>query len=84
VSCASCRTAVTPTLAVRSRPHRGVRRALQRAEERPVAPLVVGGQINPALADNHIRVIPDTHGKTSHLNAAQVEALSTYLKSLQK
>ena len=49
-----------------------------------VAPLVVGGHINPALATNHIRVIPDTHGKTSHLNAAQVEALSIYLKSLQK
>jgi len=49
-----------------------------------VAPLIVGGHINPTLAANHIRVIPDTHGKTSHLSAAQVEALSTYLKSLQK
>jgi len=49
-----------------------------------VAPLVVGGRINPTLAANNIRVIPDTHGKTSHLTAAQVEALSTYLKSLQK
>jgi DNA-binding beta-propeller fold protein YncE len=49
-----------------------------------VAPLVVGGRINPTLAANNIRVIPDTHGKTSQLSAAQVEALSMYLKSLQK
>ena len=28
-----------------------------------VAPLVVNGRINPVLAANHIRVIPDTHGK---------------------
>jgi hypothetical protein len=49
-----------------------------------VAPLVVGGQINPALAANHIRVIPDTHGRTSQLTAADIEALSAYLKSLQK
>src|SRR5205085_12011166 len=32
-----------------------------------LAPLVTGGQINPALAANHIRVIKDTHGKTSQL-----------------
>jgi hypothetical protein len=49
-----------------------------------VAPLVVGGQINPALAANHIRVITDTHGKTSHLSASDIEALSMYLRSLQK
>jgi hypothetical protein len=49
-----------------------------------VAPLVVGGRINPALAANHIRVITDTHGKTSNLSAADVDALSAYLRSLQK
>lgn len=53
-----------------------------------VAPLVttVNGQrvINPALAQNGIRVIKDTHGKTSQLTAADLEALEMYLKSLQK
>ena len=49
-----------------------------------VAPLIVGGRINPALAANNIRVIPDTHGKTSQLSAHDIEALSLYLKSLQK
>ncbi len=49
-----------------------------------VAPLIVAGQINPALAARGIRVIVDTHGMTSHLSAADIEALSMYLKSLQK
>jgi DNA-binding beta-propeller fold protein YncE len=49
-----------------------------------VAPLVIGGRINPALAANNIRVIPDTHGRTSHLNAAEIEAIAMYLRSLQK
>jgi DNA-binding beta-propeller fold protein YncE len=49
-----------------------------------VAPLTVGGQINPALATNHIQVIKDTHGKTSHLSASDLDALIAYLKSLQK
>jgi DNA-binding beta-propeller fold protein YncE len=49
-----------------------------------VAPLVVGGQINPVLAARGIRVITDTHGRTSHLSAADIEALSLYLLSLQK
>jgi DNA-binding beta-propeller fold protein YncE len=53
-----------------------------------VAPLVtiVNGKrvINPALAQNGIRVIKDTHGKTSQLTAADLEALEMYLKSLQK
>ncbi|PYQ69808.1 MAG: hypothetical protein DMG04_26950 [Acidobacteria bacterium] len=53
-----------------------------------LAPLVVVNngvrQINPALASNHIGVIKDTHGKTSQLSAADIEALSMYLKSLQK
>jgi cytochrome c553 len=53
-----------------------------------LAPLIVmnGGvrTINPALATNNIAVIKDTHGKTSQLNAADIEALSMYLRSLQK
>ena len=49
-----------------------------------VAPLVVGGQLNPLLAARGIRVISDTHGRTSHLSASDVEALSLYLRSLQK
>ncbi len=49
-----------------------------------VAPLIVGGQLNPLLAERGIRVIVDTHGRTSHLSVGDVEALSLYLKSLQK
>jgi DNA-binding beta-propeller fold protein YncE len=49
-----------------------------------VAPLIVGGQINPLLAQQGIRVIPETHGRTSHLTAQDVQALSLYLMSLQK
>jgi DNA-binding beta-propeller fold protein YncE len=48
-----------------------------------LAPLIVGGQINPALAANRVQVIKDTHGKTSHLSASDVDALILYLKSLQ-
>lgn len=48
-----------------------------------LAPLVLGNQINPALAANNVRVIKDTHGKTSQLTAADIEALSLYLESLQ-
>jgi DNA-binding beta-propeller fold protein YncE len=48
-----------------------------------LAPLVVNGQINPALAANNIRVIKDTHGKTSHLSASDFDALVAYLLSLQ-
>jgi len=44
----------------------------------------VGGRIKPAVAAPGIRVIPDTHGRTSHLSAPDVEALSMYLVSLQK
>jgi DNA-binding beta-propeller fold protein YncE len=47
-----------------------------------LAPLVVGGQINPALAANNVRVIKDTHGKTSQLSASDLEALILYLLSL--
>jgi hypothetical protein len=49
-----------------------------------VAPLTVNGQINPALATNHIQVIKDTHGETSQLSAADFDALIAYLKSLEK
>ena len=49
-----------------------------------LAPLIVDGQTNPALATNHIQVIKDTHGKTSHLSAADIDALIAYLKSLEK
>jgi DNA-binding beta-propeller fold protein YncE len=48
-----------------------------------LAPLTANGQINPALATSGIRVIKDTHGKTSHLPASDIEALSLYLLSLQ-
>lgn len=48
-----------------------------------LAPLVINGQINPVLGANNIRVIKDTHGKTSHLSAADFEALVAYLLSLQ-
>lgn len=48
-----------------------------------LAPLVVGGQINPALAASRVQVIKDTHGKTSHLSASDIEAVILYLKSLQ-
>ncbi len=47
-----------------------------------VAPLVVSGQINPALAANNIAVLKDTHGKTSQLSRADFDALVMYLKSL--
>jgi DNA-binding beta-propeller fold protein YncE len=49
-----------------------------------LAPLTVGGQINPALTANHIQVIKDTHGKTSHLSATDINALEMYLKSLDR
>lgn len=47
-----------------------------------VAPLIVGGQINPALAANHIQVLKETHGKTGQLSADDFEALTAYLLSL--
>jgi hypothetical protein len=52
-----------------------------------LAPLVVitSGRrlINPALATNHIQVIADTHGKTSQLSQADLDALISYVTSLQ-
>jgi cytochrome c553 len=52
----------------------------------PLITLTTGGQrqINPDLTTHHIAVLKDTHGKTSQLSAADIEALSSYLRSLQK
>ncbi len=47
-----------------------------------LAPLIVNGQINPALAANHIQMIKDTHGQTAQLSAADLAALEMYLRSL--
>ncbi|HET9623915.1 MAG TPA: YncE family protein [Kofleriaceae bacterium] len=40
-------------------------------------------QINPALATQHVQVIKDTHGKTSQLSQADLDALIAYVMSLQ-
>ncbi|HZA14168.1 MAG TPA: YncE family protein [Myxococcaceae bacterium] len=52
-----------------------------------LAPLIVREnglrRINPVLAAHNIRVLIDTHGKTSSLSSADVEALAHYLRSLQ-
>lgn len=52
-----------------------------------LAPVVVmtGGQrqVNPALTANHIQLIKDTHGKTSQLSQADLDALIAYVTSLQ-
>jgi DNA-binding beta-propeller fold protein YncE len=52
----------------------------------PLITLTTGGQrqINPALTTNHIAVLKETHGKTSQLAAADIEALGLYLRALQK
>ncbi|HEX8110869.1 MAG TPA: hypothetical protein VF516_24220, partial [Kofleriaceae bacterium] len=39
-------------------------------------------QINPALATSHVQVIKDTHGKTSQLSQADLDALILYVTSL--
>ena len=39
--------------------------------------------LNPALVANHIQVIRDTHGKTSQLSEADLDALIAYVMSLQ-
>ncbi len=49
-----------------------------------LAPLVVNGQINPALAANNVNVIKNTHGKTSQLSESDIDALIAYLKSLDR
>ena len=52
-----------------------------------LAPVIVVNngvrQINPALATNHIQVIKDTHGKTSQLSQADLDALILYVTSIQ-
>jgi DNA-binding beta-propeller fold protein YncE len=52
-----------------------------------LAPLIVTvngqRQLNPELAANHIQVIKDTHGKTSHLSESDLDALTLYLLSLE-
>jgi hypothetical protein len=48
-----------------------------------LARLIVNGQINPALAANNIEVIKDTHCRTSHVSATDVDALVAYLLSLE-
>jgi mono/diheme cytochrome c family protein len=52
-----------------------------------LAPLIVVSngqrQINPALATSHVQVIKDTHGKTSQLSQADLDALILYVTSLQ-
>ena len=60
------------------------RREIDQLGTSNVAPLIVAGQINPALAASGISVIRNTHGMTSHLSADDIEAISMYLKSLQK
>jgi DNA-binding beta-propeller fold protein YncE len=52
-----------------------------------LAPIIVVNngqrQINPALATSHIQVIKDTHGKTSQLSQADLDALILYVMSIQ-
>jgi DNA-binding beta-propeller fold protein YncE len=53
-----------------------------------LAPLVVVAstgqrQINPSLASNGVAVLRDTHGRTSHLSAQDIQAIELYLRSLQ-
>jgi DNA-binding beta-propeller fold protein YncE len=59
------------------------RLVLDRLGSDNLAPLLSEGAINPALQAAHIRVVKDTHGKTSHLSGADLDALTMYLLSLQ-
>ena len=61
----------------------GGRLSVDRLGSNNLAPLVVNGQINGSLAAASVRVIKDTHGKTSQLNQNDIDALTTYLMSLQ-
>jgi cytochrome c553 len=61
----------------------GGRLMLDRLGSDNLTPLVVGGQINPALAQSGVRVIENTHGNTSQLSEIDLQALEMYLKSLQ-
>jgi hypothetical protein len=56
---------------------------IDRLGTRNVTPLLVSGSMNPALTQNHIQVIENTHGKTSQLSPADIDALVLDLKSLQ-
>jgi DNA-binding beta-propeller fold protein YncE/mono/diheme cytochrome c family protein len=47
-----------------------------------LVPLISGGQINPQLAASGVRVIKDTHGRTSQLSAEDIDAVEAYLDSL--
>jgi len=40
-------------------------------------------QVNPALAASHVQMIRDTHGKTSRLSQADLDALIACVTSLQ-
>ncbi|HEX8293581.1 MAG TPA: DUF4214 domain-containing protein, partial [Pyrinomonadaceae bacterium] len=66
----------SPTAVVNGKPQ------IDRLGTSNLAPLVSGGQINPQLAAAGVRVIKDTHGKTSHLSAEDIDALEAYLVSL--
>ena len=59
------------------------RLVLDRLGSDNLAPLLVGGAINTGLEGAHVRVVKDTHGKTSHLSATDLDALIMYLLSLQ-
>jgi hypothetical protein len=66
----------------------GGRLLIDRLGTNNVAPLIIVDNlgvraINPALAPK-IAVIKDTHGKTSHLTEADIDAIEAYLRSLQK
>jgi hypothetical protein len=61
----------------------GGRAMIDRLGSDNLAPLISAGQINPTLAASGVRVIKESHGKTSHLSAGDLDALILYLKSLQ-
>ncbi len=49
-----------------------------------LAPLLRDGRINPALAANHVAVLTETHGRTSHLSEQDLDALIAYVRSLDR
>jgi hypothetical protein len=59
------------------------RLTLDRLGSDQLLPLISGGQVNGQLATRGVRVIKDTHGKTSQLSDSDIEALTMYLRSLQ-
>ena len=50
----------------------------------PDSPPELPTEVPITFADSSITVLKDTHGKTSHLGAADIEAIAAYLRSLQK